>query len=141
MDSGGLTLPELILCLLLLGAATQTLLGPIQHQADLLTLRGVREEVVALVHRARMEARGQGEAAIIIKEGADPVLLLTGGRPPARVPLASRGVRLEVAGTRSSLTLRFGPLGVARFASALLVLTKRSAQSRLVVSSYGRVRR
>ncbi len=104
-------------------------------------MRGVREEVLALIHRARVEARGQGSASILLEEGSDPILLLEGGRPPARVPLGSRGVRMEVVGARSSLTLSFGPLGVARFASASLVLTKRQATSRLVVSSYGRVRR
>ncbi len=141
MNSSGLTLPELILCLLLVGTATQTFIGPIRLQADALALRGIREEVVALVHRARMEARGHGDAAVVIEEGADPLLLVSGGRPPARVPLASRGVRLEVTGARSSLTLRFGPLGVARFGSASVVLTKGGAQARLVVSSYGRIRR
>ena len=141
MDSHGLTLPELLLCLLLLGVAAQTLIGPIRHQADLIALRGIREEVVALVHRARMEARSRGEARIVMEEGADPVLLLDRGRSPARVSLAPRGVRLEVAGPRSSVSLRFGPLGVGRFASASLVLVKRDATARLVVSSYGRVRR
>ncbi len=141
MHSSGFTLPEVVLFLLLIGVALQTALGPVRHQADLLTVRGVREELVALIHRARLEARSRGEAAIVLEEGADPLLVLSGGRPPARLPLTSRGVRLEVLGTRSSVRLDFGPLGIARFGSASLRLSKREARFRVVVSSYGRVRR
>ena len=141
MSNNGLTLPELVLSLLLLGVAAQTLLGPIRHQADLLAVRSGREEIVALVRRARIEARRVGAAKIVLEEGIDPVLLLDAGRPPARVPLTARGIRLDVLGSRSAVTLSFGPLGVAQFGSASLVLSRRGATSRLVVSSYGRVRR
>ena len=49
--------------------------------------------------------------------------------------------RIEVLGARSSLTLRYGPMGLARFGSASLRLVKRDAETDLVVSSYGRVSR
>lgn len=141
MRETGLTLPELALCLLLLGAAAQTLIGPIRHQADLLVARGAREEFVALVRRARMEARARGEVTIELREGADPILVV-GDRPtPRRVSLAHRNVRLEIVGSRTAVRLNFGPLGVARFASASLVFRRRTARVPLVVSSYGRVRR
>lgn len=141
MSPTGVTLPELVLCLLLVGLAVQALVTPFRHQSDVLSVRGAREEVVALLQRARMEARASGEAAVVIEDGADPYLVLPGGRPLERVPLRSRGVRIEVLGSRSSATLSYGPMGVARFAAASLLLTKRDAESRLVVSTYGRVRR
>jgi hypothetical protein len=141
MVPAGVTLPEIVFCLLLLGLAVQALLTPFRHQADVLTVRAAREEVVALLQSARTEARSVGHSSVVIEEGADPYLLRAGGRPDARVPLGSRGVRIEVLGTRSSVTLRYGPMGLARFGSASLKLVKREAEAELVVSSYGRVTR
>ena len=141
MSLTGVTLPEILICLLLLALAVQAVLTPFRHQADVLTVRAAREEVVALLQRARAEARSVGQSSVVIEEGADPYLLRAGGRPDARVPLGSRGVRIEVVGTRSSVTLRYGPMGLARFGSASLRLVKRDAETDLVVSSYGRVRR
>jgi Tfp pilus assembly protein FimT len=141
MAPSGVTLPELVLCLLLLGLAVQALLTPFRHQADVLTVRAAREEVVALLQRARAEARSAGRSSVVIEEGADPYLVRAGGRPHDRVTLVSRGVRIEVLGARSSVTLRYGTMGVARFGSASLKLVKRDAEADLVISSYGRVTR
>ena len=141
MSPAGVTLPEILICLFLLALAVQAVLTPFRHQADVLTVRAAREEVVALLQRARAEARSVGQSSVVIEEGADPYLLRAGGRPDARVPLGSRGVRIEVVGARSAVTLRYGPMGLARFGSASLRLVKRDAETALVVSSYGRVTR
>ncbi|MEX0935728.1 MAG: hypothetical protein WD013_02410 [Gemmatimonadota bacterium] len=141
MNRGGMTLLELALVLGLMGAATAVLLPPVRHQADLLAVRGAREELIGLVRQARSQARAFGEARIVLTEGSDAVLVPPSGRPPRRVDLARRGIRLEVQGTRSSVALRFGPLGVARWGSASFVLRKRRAELPVVVSSYGRIRR
>lgn len=141
MATAGVTLPELILCLLLIGLAAQAVVTPAMHQADLLAVRSAREEVIALIQAARAEARSTGEASVVIEDGSDPRLVRGGDRPFQGAALLSRGVKIEVLGPRSSVTLTFGPMGVARFASASLRLSKRDAESRLVVSSYGRIRR
>ncbi len=150
----GVTLPELVLWLLFLGVAAQLLTIPLRNQSDALVLRGVTEELIALIHQARMEARVHGAAWVVVEEHADPVLLVPSGRaePGASpehpelerllsVSLAERGVELEVVGDRTSAELVYGPLGVAAFASTTLVLFRRNAERRLVISSYGRVRR
>jgi len=139
--SRGLTLPELLVYLLLVGMAAHVAIGPARRQADALVLRGVREEVVTLFHRARMEARQLGEARIRLATGEDPHVLLPGDVVRARVPLAERGVVLEVRGARDVAELTFGPLGVATFASATIVLRRGGEEVVLVVSGYGRVRR
>lgn len=141
MTSVGVTLPELILCLLIIGVAAHAVARPARHQADLMTVRSAREEVIALVQRARAEARSSGEASVVIEEGVDPYMLRGSAAAPGGAALSSRGVKIEVLGPRSSVTLKFGPMGVARFAAASLRLSKRNAEARLVVSSYGRIRR
>jgi type II secretory pathway pseudopilin PulG len=137
----GLTLPELLVYLLLVGMAAHVAIGPARRQADALVLRGVREEVVTLFHRARMEARQLGEARVRLATGEDPLLLLSEDVVRGRVPLAERGVVLEVQGARDAAELTFGPLGVATFAAATVVLRRGEEEVALVVSGYGRVRR
>lgn len=141
MASVGVTLPELLLCLLFIGLAVQAVITPVRHQADVLAVRSAREEVIALLQRARAEARSSGEASVVIEEGKDPYLRRPGTGSRASVALEWRGVRIEVVGSRESVILTFGPMGVARFASASLLLTRGSAESRVIVSSYGRIRR
>jgi len=141
MDRNGLTLPELLIWLLLIGVATQIAVGPARRQADRMVLVGAREELIALFHRARMEARNQGESRILFATGADPILLVLPDRPTIRVPLASRGVETEVSGARESVEFVYGPLGVAQFASATLSLRRGGEELSVVISGYGRIRR
>ena len=141
MTRRGVTLPELLIGFLLLGVLTQASIGPIRRQRDAMILLGVREEIVALFHRARMEARLTGEARLLVEEDADPVLVLDTARPPTRVGLAHRGIHLEIGGSRSSVVLTFGPAGTAEVASATLILRRGEVATSLVVSAYGRVRR
>jgi hypothetical protein len=137
----GFTLPELALLLLLLGVALRLAIGPAIHQADSLILRGAREELISLFHRARMEARLHGNAHLLISESTDPVLLPAGGAPPIRLFLRGRGVEVDLLGSRTELDLAFGALGIANFASASIRLRRRKALLPLTISGYGRVRR
>jgi hypothetical protein len=130
-----------VVCLLLFGMVAQASLGPIRRQTDGLLLRGAREELVAVLHRARMEARIHGESTVRLREGADVEYVPRSGGAVLRVPLTDRGVELEIVGVRTSVDLAFGPLGVAQFAPATVVLRRRGSEARLVVSGYGRIRR
>jgi prepilin-type N-terminal cleavage/methylation domain-containing protein len=141
MESRGVTLLELVVCLLVLGMVAQASLGPLRRQSDALAVRAVREELVALLYRARAEARTVGEASVHLEEGVDPRFVPASGGAPVLIPLSDRGVELQIAGVRSSVALRFGPLGVAQFSPATLVLRRRESETLLVISSYGRVRR
>jgi prepilin-type N-terminal cleavage/methylation domain-containing protein len=136
----GITLPELLLTLLILGVAAHLTITPFRRQVDAIVLSAGREEVIALFHRARMEARSEGHASLHFAEGGD-ALLLAPERPPFRALLRNRGIDLEIAGSRSEMEVVFGPLGMASVASATLILRRRDAETRLIVSAYGRVRR
>lgn len=140
----GVTLPELLVVLLLVGMGAPMVLGQARAHGDALAVRAVREEVVALFHRARMEARLRGEARVLILEGEGVFLLASDdpeGGPAARVRPEARGVTLRIRGDRTRAEIRFGPLGLASFAAATLELERGSRQTELVVSGHGRVRR
>ena len=137
----GATLPELALYLLVLGVSAQILIIPFRAQVDQLAVNAAREEVVALLHRARQEARATGEAIVVIEEEGDPVLLGSGEAPSTRVPLGDRGMRLEIFGPRHTADVRYGPLGVAQFAAVSFVIRRGRAEAPVVISGYGRVRR
>jgi Tfp pilus assembly protein FimT len=140
MDSRGLTVPELLTFLVVVGVAVHATLMPARRQLDGVQVRAAREEVVALFHRARAGARLRGEARVRVADGANPELLVS-GHGAERVMLDGRGVELEVLGSRSETEFVFGPLGIAHLASATLVLRRGDAEVRLIVSGYGRVRR
>jgi len=117
------------------------ILGHVRAQLDALAVRAAREEVVAFFHRARMEARLEGEGRVLIIEGQGLLLLDEDGDEAERVSLADRGVDLRIRGDRTEAEIRFGPLGLAGFASATLELERGRMSTELVISGHGRVRR
>lgn len=137
----GFSLVEVLIALAFVGLTVHVAVPPIRHQADVYAVRLSREEIVGLFARARAHARERGRATVEVREGTDPVLLSHGGREIGRAPVSGRGVRVELLGRRTEASLVYGPLGTAGFASTSLVLRRGSAESHLVVSSYGRVRR
>lgn len=137
----GVTLPELTVVLLLLGIGAPPVLGHLRAQRDALAVRAAREEVIALFHRARMEARIRGEAVVVVEEGAGVALLAPEGERLGRAAPQERGVRLLVGGARTRVEIRFGSLGLASFASTTLDFERGRRRARLVVSTHGRVRR
>lgn len=141
MNRLGMTLVEVVVVLLLLGVATHLTFTPLRREADAIILRAVREEIVSLFHRARSAARLHGNAELIFAEGADPLLRLSGSDHPQRIAIVDRGVALEVEGPRNEVAISYGSLGIASVASATLILRRRDAETRLVISGYGRVRR
>jgi prepilin-type N-terminal cleavage/methylation domain-containing protein len=141
MNRRGVSLAEVVVVLLIVGVVAHISFAPLRRQADAIVLRAVREEVIGLFHRARSEARLHGSAELSISEGDDPLLRLSHSEIPERVAILDRGVSLEVEGIRDEVAIRYGSLGIANVASATLILRRRGAETRLVVSGYGRVRR
>ncbi len=137
----GMTLLELLAVLVvagtLLGLSAPRLVGG----ADRVVVREAREELIGMLQRTRLEARRTGEATLVVEEGAPVELQLRGGETVARWDPATSGVRLEVAGTRNRAEIAFGPSGTGRFANSTLVLSRGREEVRIVISSYGRVRR
>jgi prepilin-type N-terminal cleavage/methylation domain-containing protein len=137
----GFTLLEVSVVLSFVGVLAMMGAGAGRGLVDQFECRAAREEVAALIHRARGEARLHGEARVQLSQGEGGVLLLPGDSVALRVLLPDRGCRLRIAGDRTEATLVFGPMGVGRAASTTLYLERGRARLPLVLSSHGRVRR
>lgn len=137
----GMTLIELLTVLAVTGVLVAMAAPRLAGGADRWLVREAREELVGLLYQARMEARRHGQARVVLETGGGAVLEIPGRDPPVRWDPSVPGVRLEVLGARDQVTLEFGPAGLGRVSSATLVLRRGDAEARIVVSSYGRIRR
>jgi prepilin-type N-terminal cleavage/methylation domain-containing protein len=116
---GGVTLPELLIALSLIGVLLSIALPNFRSGLDALTARAARETAFALFSRARIIALENGGATMQFFTSAD--LLLDEGN--------------------ESVTLRYDAHGLGRMMSRTLRFRTRSAIAGLTVSSFGRVRR
>lgn len=139
--STGTTLAELITVLTLVGILTTLAAPRMLGSVDRWVVREAREELVSLLYEARMEARLRGEAVVRIESGGGAEIEPAGGSPGRGWVPSVQGLEIEVAGSRDQAEIRFGPTGVGRFANATILVRRGRAEERLVVSSYGRVRR
>jgi hypothetical protein len=138
----GHTLPELLAVLTLAALLVPAGVGALRHAADRAAVLAVREEVAALLVRARVEARGRGGASLLILP--DPLRLRLVAEPDtlrAADPEMDRGVRLAAppGGEVGPLRIEYDALGLGRVASATIRLRRGRADAVLVVSSLGRV--
>lgn len=151
--SPGYTLLEMVTLLALLAAAGVPALGGARRLMDRLAVEGAREEVAGLLARARSEGILRGGAVVRIVEDPARALLTVpsdgedGAPGPAlrilvRRDLASEyGVALETGGAGGRVELRFDELGLGSMTSRTLRFRRDRSEVRLIVSSYGRVRR
>jgi hypothetical protein len=101
---------------------------------------GAREEVVALLHRAREEAIARGGSELVLRAVPPGVELLSGADTLARSGLEKAyGVTLGLSGDRAEARLVFGALGLGLVSSQTLRFGRGEVEARLVVSSLGRV--
>ena len=136
----GFTLLELALGLLLVGLALSQLLPAARRQIDRLAVVGARGEVAGLFHRVRLEAVAHGGASIHLSVRPPTVEIRAGQDLLARADLEEDyGVTLTLSRNREEAVLGFDPLGLGRVSSQTLVLARGEAETRLVVSSFGRV--
>ncbi|MEX2531154.1 MAG: GspH/FimT family pseudopilin [Gemmatimonadota bacterium] len=139
--STGTTLAELIAVLTLVGVLTTLAAPRMLGSVDRWVVREAREELVALLYEARMEARLKGEATVRLESGGGAEMESAHGRTGRRWDPSVQGLEIEVAGTRDEAEIRFGPTGLGRFANATILVRRGRVEERLVISSYGRVRR
>lgn len=137
----GTTLIELMTVLALTGILASVAAPRLAGGVDRWIVREAREEVVAILYRARMEARRHGEASVRFEAGGGAELEVPGRGIVARWESATPGTMLDVGGTRDEVEISFGPSGVGRVASTTLVLRRGESEAEIVVSSYGRIRR
>lgn len=137
----GFTLLELVAVMTLLALGVAHLLPQARRWGDRVAVRAAREEVVGLLHRARMEAVAWGGATVVITSAPPEVELWVTGRSVAISSLRDQGVALTLSGDRPRVELVYDALGLGRVASQTLRFRRGSAEALLVVSAWGRVRR
>ena len=136
----GMTLPELILVLAIAGVLLATVPPRLFGGPDRWITAQAREEVVAILYQARLEARRHGGAVVEARTGEGLVVHVEAGEVARWVPADPR-THFELAGTRDRAELSFGPAGTGRFANATFRVRRGSVTREVVLSSYGRVRR
>lgn len=136
-----MTLVELVTVLAVTGTLAALAAPRVGGVVDAWTVRQAREEVVALLYRARLEARRHGEATVVVESGGGAWLLVPGWDETPRWDPQVPGLAIEVAGSRDRAEITFGAAGVGRVASATLIVSRGRREQRIVVSSYGRIRR
>lgn len=137
----GMTLVELLTVLAVTGVLVAMATPRLMGGADRWLVREAREELISFLYQARMEARMHGLAQVTLESGGGADLEVPSRDSSIRWEPSVPDLNLEVLGSRDEVTLTFGPAGVGRVASATLALRRGRAEARVVVSSYGRIRR
>ncbi|MGH7481128.1 MAG: hypothetical protein ACRELV_03160 [Longimicrobiales bacterium] len=138
----GATLVELLLALaliaLLIGVAVPGVRGPL----DRLAVQSAATAVAGSTARARIEAVARGRAAVEIDVATGRLRLVVDGPVDLEtVDLrAEYGVRVSTIPPLPVVRLEYNALGLGVMASRSLRFRRGTAESGLVVSSYGRVR-
>lgn len=138
----GFTLLELagVLALFALAASLSFPLG--RSVRERLSVVGAREELIGLITRARGEALRHGGSSLIVLRDPAEVRVEVNGEILHQVDLgATWRIELVLSGGRPSVELGFDASGLGRMAAHSITLTRGSAVARLIISSYGRIRR
>jgi prepilin-type N-terminal cleavage/methylation domain-containing protein len=137
---GGVTLPELLIALSLIGVLLSIALPNFRSGLDALTARAARETAFALFSRARIIALENGGATIQLDPANDVITLRSAsGEIHHEQFFTSADLLLDEG--NESVTLRYDAHGLGRMMSRTLRFRTRSAIAGLTVSSFGRVRR
>jgi prepilin-type N-terminal cleavage/methylation domain-containing protein len=141
MRPRGYTLVELLVALALFAGLLAIALPPLGRWRDRAAVLAAREELASALAWTRMAAASRGGADLLLDPAAgrfwtrDPVT----ARPA--VDLRARyGVRVD-AGTSGVVVFHYDALGIARLSNRTVRIRRRGAETALVVSAYGRVRR
>ncbi|MDT8342696.1 MAG: hypothetical protein RQ751_14390, partial [Longimicrobiales bacterium] len=110
-----------------------------RRAVDRWTVRAVRDQALAALHRTRMEARLLGGAVLEVDGGrgvltaraADSVLW-------TRHDAGEAGVTIQLPGGGERTSVTFDGLGLGVVASRTLVFRRGGEEARLVISSRGR---
>lgn len=141
-DRRGYTLLEITAVLVLLALATSAALPRLADLMDAFAVRSARERVAGLLALTRARAPALAGARVVVVEAPPEI------RVEARDTVLRRlgvdelgGVEVRVAGARAAITFSYDGLGVGRLASGTLSFRRGDRESRLVISSYGRIDR
>lgn len=138
----GATLMELATVLALVAVALAVALPPARGLRDRLTVATVRDEVLALLLRARAEAPLLGGTRVEFLVADGEVRLFSGDSLVAGLPAWARyRVRVDLGEGRERAEVAYDPMGLGRVASRTVVFARGRARDTLRISSYGRVAR
>lgn len=141
----GFTLVEVLLVLGFMGVILGAGLPRVRDLQDRIAVRSAREAAVGFLARARYHAVLRGGARVRATEERSVLTLASSAGVVDRRDLSSLyGVEMEIRGISRDareVVLPFDPMGLGRFTSRTLELRRGDAVARLIVSSYGRVRR
>jgi hypothetical protein len=134
------TVPELVVVLAVLAMAGTATLQAARRQVDRAAVRRAREELAALVIRARSEAMVQGGAVLTVDAAQRSGRVVAGDSLVTELRFGEdHAVAVELGGTAQRATLVFDELGLGRVASRTVVFRRGEERAALVVSAYGRV--
>jgi hypothetical protein len=138
----GASLLELATALALLAVGLSVALPPAAGLRDRLAVGAVKNEMLALLLRARAEAPARGGARLEIRVGEDEVRLFSGDSMVALHRFRrAQGVGVELGGGRDEADIVYDALGLGRVASRTVVFARGRVRDTIRISSYGRVAR
>ena len=137
----GTTLPELIVALSLFGMAASWSIRVAGGWQDGIAVGAARETLISELRGARVRAQSGGGASVEIVLDSALVRVRAPGAPDRTVPLGrEHGVTLSSGATRT-VRLQFDRMGLGRFASRSVTVSRGRVSRSISISSYGRVRR
>jgi type II secretory pathway pseudopilin PulG len=138
----GTTLLELTTVLTLLGVLMSLAVPRLTSYRDRAIVLGAREGVIGLVTTARRLAVERGGATLHLRTDPARAFVVSGNDTVFGPPFGSpEHPALALGSGRSAIELPFDGLGLGRFTSATIRLTRGDAAAAIVVSAYGRARR
>ena len=138
----GHTLLEMTAALLLMAVASAVAVPTTAGYRDRLQVLAARETLVAAIRDTRAEAVRAGSASLhLVADGGRGRILVGDSVARAFILDPDGRVALSLSGGRAESEIVFGGLGLGLFANETLELVAGRARARLVISSYGRVRR
>ena len=138
----GTTLLEIVVVCTLIGVAAGATVPLVRGGMDTVAVIAARDEISATAARTRALAVARGGAVLVVDATRNSVWIDAGG---ASVELPTDfeqefGVRISLDGTQTVAEVAFDALGVGRVASRTIRITRGTAEARLTISAFGRLR-
>lgn len=136
----GVTLPELLIALSLIGILASIAIPNLQTSLDALAVRTARETAFALFSRARVIALQNGGASLEL-DAAHNVITIRSASGARRHEQFFTNADLILEGNDATVVLRYDAHGLGRMMSRTVSFRMRRAVAGLTISSFGRVRK
>ena len=138
----GHTLLEMATVLVLVGVGVSAGVPTARRFADRAAVLAAREALIGAISETRTASLAGGGGVVVLRESPASAQIRVSGRPTIERSLEPlEGVVVDLGASGDSVVLRFDALGIGRFASRTISVARGGVTRRIVVSSYGRVRR